>query len=67
MEVSKISAHIRYSKDIGSSWKSLELAAEAELTIMDDWTACRAELYSQLSRQLRLWHGVAAGTTDWVW
>ena len=26
MEVSKIAAHIRFSKDIGGSWKSLELA-----------------------------------------
>ena len=57
MEVSKISANIRYSKDIGGSWKSLELAAEADVTIMDDWTVCQAELYSQLSQQLRqLWH-----------
>ncbi len=57
MEVSKIAAHIRFSKDIGDSWKSLELAAEAEVTIMDDWTVCQAELYSQLSQQLRqLWH-----------
>ncbi len=57
MEVSKISANIRYSKDIGGSWKSLELAAEADVTIMDDWTVCQAELYSQLSQQLKtLWH-----------
>ena len=38
MEVSKISANIRFSKDIGGSWKSLELAAEADVTIVDDWT-----------------------------
>ena len=43
MEVNKIAAHIGFSKDIGGSWKSLELAAEAELTIMDDWTVCQAE------------------------
>ena len=57
MEVNKIAAHIRFSKDIGGSWKSLELAAEAELTIMDDWTVCQTELYSQLSQQLcQLWN-----------
>ncbi len=57
MEVNKIAAHIRFSKDIGGSWKSLELAAEADVTIMDDWTVCQAELYSQLSQQLRqLWN-----------
>jgi hypothetical protein len=49
MEVSKISANIRFSKDIGGSWKSLELAAEAEVTIVDDWTVCQAELYHQLT------------------
>ncbi len=31
----------------------LELAAKADVTIMDDWTVCQAELYSQLSQQLR--------------
>ncbi len=57
MQISKIAAHIRYSKDIGGSWKSVELAAEAEVTIMDDWTVCQVELYSELSQQLRqLWH-----------
>ncbi len=45
MEVNRISAHIRFFKDIGGSWKSLELAAEADVTIMDDWTVCRAELF----------------------
>ena len=36
----------------------MELAAEADVTIMDDWTVCQAELYSQLSQQLRqLWNG----------
>ncbi len=49
MEVSKISANIRFSKDIGGSWKSLELAAEADVTIVDDWTVCQAELYHQLT------------------
>ena len=29
MEVSKISANIRFSNDIGGSWKSLELASLA--------------------------------------
>ncbi len=57
MQISKIAAHVRFSKDIGGSWKSLELAAEADVTIMDDWTVCQAELYSQLSQQLRqLWN-----------
>ena len=71
MEVSKISTNIRFSKDIGGSWKGLELGAEADVTIMDDWTVCQAELYSQLCQQLRqLWHtgnGAAlygTGSTD---
>ena len=44
MELSKIAAHIRFSKDIGGSWKSLELAAEADVTIMDDWTVCQVRV-----------------------
>ena len=57
MEVNKIAAHIRFSKDIGGSWKSLELAAEASVSDREHWKQAQSELYYQLGNQLRqLWH-----------
>ena len=57
MEVSKISTHIRFSKDIGGSWKSIELGAEASVSDREFWKQSQSELYHQLSQQLRqLWY-----------
>ena len=57
MEVNKISASIRFSKDIGGSWKSVELAAEASISDREFWKQAQSELYYQLGDQLRqLWH-----------
>ena len=57
MEVNKIAAHIRFSKDIGVSWKSLELAAESSVSDREHWKQAQSELYYQLGDQLRqLWH-----------
>jgi len=57
MEVNKISAHIRFSKDIGGSWKSVELSAEASVSDREHWKQSQSELYFQLTDQLRqLWH-----------
>ena len=57
MKVEKISASIRFSKDIGGSWKSGELAAEASISDREFWKQAQSELYYQLGDQLRqLWH-----------
>ena len=57
MEVNKIAAHIRFSKDIGGSWKSVELSAEASVSDREHWKQSQSELYFQLTDQLRqLWH-----------
>ena len=65
MEVIEVSALVRYSKDIGGSWKSLELGAKAQVSIMDNWDEAQAELYQQLSHQLRqLWSGTNCTATS---
>ncbi len=57
MKVTTISATIRFSKDIGGSWKSVELAAEASISDREFWKQAQSELYYQLGDQLRqLWH-----------
>jgi hypothetical protein len=56
MEVSKISATLRHSKEIGGSWKSLEISAEASVDPGEDWQVAQATLYAQLARQFKtLW------------
>ena len=59
MEVTKISANVRYSQDTGhGAWKVIELGAEASLDFMDaDWQSAQRELYDELTLQLRqLWN-----------
>ena len=57
MEVSKISANIRYSQDTGKgAWKVIELGAEATISDREHWKQAQSELYYQLGDQLRqLW------------
>ena len=58
MEVSKISATIRYSQDTGKgAWKVIELGAEASVSDREFWKQAQSELYYQLTDQLRqLWN-----------
>ena len=67
MEVNKIAAHIRFSKDIGGSWKSVELSAEASVSDREHWKQSQSQLYFQLTDQLRqLWNnanGAGGGAT----
>ena len=54
MEVSKISANIRYSQDTGKgAWKVIELGAEASVSDREFWKQVQSELYYQLGDQLR--------------
>ena len=52
MQITKISASVRYSRDIGGAWKSVELSAEAALDHQEDWYQSQAELYTELGQQL---------------
>jgi hypothetical protein len=53
MRVDRISAHVRFSKDTGQGWKTVELGAEASLDPDEDWTLAGQGLYALLSAQLR--------------
>jgi hypothetical protein len=57
MEVTKVNANIRFSKDIGNgAWKVVELGCEATVGPDEDWTLCQSGLYAVLAGQLRsLW------------
>jgi hypothetical protein len=56
MKVNKVSATIRFSKEVHEGWKSVELGAEAALDPEDDWFLTQQGLYASLTGQLRtLW------------
>ncbi|MCZ6866209.1 MAG: hypothetical protein O7E55_02610 [Chloroflexi bacterium] len=58
MQISKISALVRYSQDTGKgAWKVIELGAEATVSDHEHWKVAQSELYYQLGDQLRqLWN-----------
>ena len=53
MKVEKVHATIKYSRDTGHGWKSLELGAEGSTDPRENWQAAQSYLYSELSKQLR--------------
>ena len=56
MEVTKITAQVRYSRYIGGSWKSVELGSEATVDARENWQSAQAYLYHELGKQLKsLW------------
>jgi hypothetical protein len=56
VKVTTVSASIKFSKDTGSGWKTLELGAEASLDSEDDWFLAQQGLYASLTAQLKsLW------------
>ena len=66
MKVEKVTATIRYSKDIGGAWKSIELGAEGSVEPRETWQQAQAYLYQQLGIQMKaLWaqNGNAHGET----
>jgi hypothetical protein len=67
MKVDHVSANIRFSKDTGQGWKSIELGVEAGLDAEEDWYLAQQGLYAMLTVQLReLWgkSGVATEPTQ---
>ena len=63
MKVTVVTANIRYSRSLpDSSWKTIEVGAEAALTAQEEWQTAHATLYGQLSEQLKvLWTAKANG------
>lgn len=58
MNVTKITATLRYSAEAKGAWRTIELGAEATLPDRDEsWEHAQAELYHQLGQQLKvLWN-----------
>jgi hypothetical protein len=57
VQVTKITAQVRYSQDTGKgAWKSMELGAEATISPGESWRVAQANLYRDLGHQLKvLW------------
>ena len=54
MKVTVVTANIRYSRSLpDSSWKTIEVGAEASLTASEEWQTAQATLYEQLGQQLK--------------
>jgi hypothetical protein len=52
MKIDKVTATIRYSKEIGGSWKSVEIGAEGTVDVREDWKEAQLQLYADLTQQL---------------
>jgi len=54
MQVTKVSARIRYSKPIGDgSFKTIEISAEGAIGHNENWQEAQSNLYDHLAGQLR--------------
>ena len=53
MDVTKISANVRFSAPKGDGWKTVEIGAEATVTEGENWEQVQQRLYGDLSNQLR--------------
>jgi hypothetical protein len=66
MQVTTVSASVRYSKGLGpNEYKTVELTAEAHVDPDEDWLLAQQGLYAMLTAQLRaLWgqNGAASRT-----
>jgi hypothetical protein len=57
MDVTTIKAGIKFSKDTGQGWKTVELGAEGAVGLEEDWCLAQQGLYAMLTVQLRtLWN-----------
>jgi hypothetical protein len=80
MKVDRVSVGIKFSKDTGQGWKTVDVGAEGSVSEDEDWFLSQQALYTQLAVQLRqLWqqNGVVqghapdgptkpiAGSSDW--
>ncbi len=52
MQVVSVSVRVRESKESGDGWRSLELAAEAQVYPTEDWREAQQSLYEELHGQL---------------
>ncbi len=52
MQVVNVSVRVRESKESGQGWRSLELAADAQVYPTEDWKEAQQALYGALKEQL---------------
>jgi hypothetical protein len=52
MKVERVSASVRYAKEIEGAWKTVEMGAEA-IVDEENWVLAQQGLFAQLSAQLR--------------
>ena len=65
MKVDRVTATIKYSQNTGKrAWKAVEIGAEATLDGKERWQQAQANLYAEISQQLKtLWsNGTGEGT-----
>ena len=57
MNITTVSASVRFSKDIGDrQYKTVELSAEGAVNANENWQTAQAQLYTDLGQQLKaLW------------
>jgi hypothetical protein len=53
MNVTTISANLRYSAEAKGAWRTIELGVEATTAPDEDWQAAQVSLYGQLGEQLK--------------
>ena len=66
MQVTTVSANIRFSKDIGhGAWKVIELGAGAIIDAKDIWQDAQYQLYGELSQQMqKMWANGSKAQND---
>jgi hypothetical protein len=56
MNVTSVTANIKYSAEAKGAWRTIELGAEATIAPNEDWHTAQEQLYHQLGQQMRgLW------------
>jgi hypothetical protein len=56
MKVTTVTATIKYSAEAKGAWRTIELGAEAQVALNEDWHTAQEQLYLQLGQQMKtLW------------
>jgi hypothetical protein len=57
MNVTTVSANIKYSAEAKGAWRTIELGAEAAVAPNEDWHIAQEQLYHRLGQQMKsLWN-----------
>jgi hypothetical protein len=53
VNVITVTATIKYSAEAKGAWRTIEVGAEADVALDEDWHTAQASLYDQLGQQLK--------------